>query len=175
MRLKILFLLVLLTSCVGQKKVLKSNHDKETVEKIIVKKDSAKLIDRSLAINDRFLLSLKTNNKSIDSVIRTRLKDFSASKKSGKNFYTAKFDYDKLALSIIAKMDETKTIQTEKNTEKDIKKDTKQTDSDYFYNKIKVVPWWLWALVAFWLLPQIVDRLRMFLTPISYISKKIKS
>lgn len=169
----VMLLAFLLTGCVGQKKVVKEAHKVEREKEIVVKKDSSKIVDRSLAIKDKILLSLKTNDKKIDSLVRLRLKGFSTQKRSGKNYYTAKFDYEKLALIIAAVIEETKSINTEKNTEKNTKQDTKQSDYEYFYSKIKVVPWWIWTVIAFWLLPQIIDRVRFFVNPFRSLFKRL--
>lgn len=160
-----LIILVSVLSCVGQKKIAKESHKIEKKKEIAFTKDSSKVIDRSLAINDKILLSLKTNDKKIDSIIRLRLNGFETQKKSGKNYYKAKFDYNKLALSIASIIGETKSTIVEKNTEKNTKEDTKQSYSEYLYEKVKVMPWWFWGIIAFWLLPQIIDRIKFFANP----------
>ncbi len=168
-----ILLTFLLIGCVGQKKVVKEAHRVESEKETTIKKDSSKVVDRSLAINDKIQLSLKTNDKKIDSLIRLRLKGFSTQKKSGKNYYTAKFDYEKLALILATVVGETKNINTETNTEKDTKEDIKQSDYEYFYAKIKVVPWWLWVLVAFFLLPKIIDNILYFVSPFKSLFKRL--
>lgn len=173
MRRSILFfVLVLLTSCVGQKKVVKKAQSKETVKQVFVKKDSVKTIDRNLAINDKILLSLKTNDKKIDSIIRLRLKGFETQKISGKNYYKATFDYEKLALSIATVLGETKNTNIKKNTESKADTTNTSTDTEYFYKKIKVVPWWLWVFLAVVFLPQIISRLELIINPLKAFFKK---
>ncbi|MBS9775011.1 MAG: hypothetical protein KGV59_07660 [Tenacibaculum sp.] len=166
-----LFTVILLVSCIGQKKVIKQNHELKTTTETVLKKDSSKVVDRSLAIKDNMLLSLKTNDKKIDSLIRQRLKGFSTEKTSGKNHYTAKFDYDRLALSIASVIGETKSVVTDKNIEKDTKQETEEQNTEYFFKKITTIPWWLWGLISFWLLPQIIERLKFFLSPIKTLFK----
>ncbi len=169
----IMLLSFFLVGCIGQKKVVKEAHSIETEKETTVKIDSSKVVDRSLAINDKILLSLKTNDKKIDSLIRLRLKGFATQKRSGKNRYSAKFDYDKLALSIASVIGETKSVNTEKNTEKDTKEDTKQSDYEYFYTRIKVVPWWLWGIISFFLLPKIIDNILYFVSPFKSLFKRL--
>ncbi len=152
---------------------MKEAHSIETEKETTVKKDSLKVVDRSLAINDKILLSLKTNDKKIDGLIRLRLKGFNTQKTSGKNRYSAKFDYDKLAFSIATIIGETKSTNVETKNERNTKEDTKQSDYEYFYTRIKVVPWWLWGLIAFWLLPQIIDRIRFFVNPFKMLFKRL--
>lgn len=172
MKRSILILSFLMVSCVGQKKVSTQKQTEKQTNKVLVRKDSVKIIDRSLAINDKISLSLKTNDKKIDSIIRLRLKNFYTSKTSGNNRYTAKFDYEKLALEIAAVLNETVSKNVEKNTEKKTDKNTKVTTEEYLYRKLKVVPWWFWVVLAVVFLPQILSRLELIINPLKAFFKK---
>lgn len=168
----LIFLTLFLVGCAGQKKIVKTTHTKSEIKNSITKKDSSKVVEKSLAINDKMLLSLKTNDKKLDSILRLRLKGFSTTKKSGKNYYSAKFDYEQLALIIASVIGETKDekINTTKNTENTEK--VKEEGAEYFYKKIKVIPWWFWLVFAFIFLPQIISRIQLIVNPLTTFFKK---
>lgn len=169
----IIILLVLLFSACGTFKSAKetSSQIKQT-EKREIKQDSLNLTTINKTIDDQVVVSLRTNNAVVDSIIRERLKGFSSQKTSGSNSYKATFDYEKMMLHIATLVGETKNTQTATHKEQ-TQENTfeKQTDA-YISRKVKAIPWWFWLLVVFWFLPQITERISLVLNPLKGFFKQ---
>lgn len=173
--MKILYIILiafLLVGCLGQKKVVEKNHDVKQTEITTVKKDSSNVVETNKEIVDELKVSLKTNNKQVDSIIRERLKGFKTSKISGSNSYKAEFDYDELALSMYALVGETQNQTTATTTNTDIEKTFEERTDEYIFKKVTAIPWWLIAIAVFWFAPQIISRVQMIVNPLSAFIKK---
>ena len=137
-------------SCRSVKTVSETNKETKTTEKKEIKKDSVNLTSVNKAIKDNISVSLRTNNKVVDSIIKQRLKGFISKKTSGSNSYEASFDYDKMVLDIATLIGETKDTNTETNTEQTTEKTFEEKTDEYISKKIRAIPWWFYALVIFW-------------------------
>ena len=144
--------LFLMGSCVGSKRLVESSNVKEVSSKIEFKKDSSSFVERNKEIKDNISLSLRTNNKKVDSIIRQRLKGFNSSKKSGTNRYNAVFDYEKMALNIAAVIGATQNEVTEYSSELEKETSVDEKVDSYVKTKISVVPWYVWVLLYFFFL-----------------------
>ena len=123
MKKTILILLVaVFASCNTAKKVTENTKNTTTIEKSSLSADSINVTVISEQIDDAFLLPLKTHNKKIDSLLKATLKGFTATKKSGNNSYSAKFDYDKMALIIESKIGASVNKNTSTATSENISK-----------------------------------------------------
>lgn len=147
-----IILIALCTSCLGTKKVVENTTAKKEMQKKEVKKDSSNVVEKNQEISDQISLSLRTNNKKVDSIIRQRLKGFNSSKKSGSNRYNAVFDYEKMALNIAAVIGATQnqTITTDSNT--NTEKSFEERTNEYIKKRITTMPWYLWVVIYFFFL-----------------------
>lgn len=163
------------TSCRSVKTTSEKNKTTAIVEKLEVKKDSTNITKISEEIKENVSLSLRTNNKVVDSIIKQRLKGFATTKTSGGNSYAAKFDYDKMVLDISAvvaeSINETSTTDTSKESEKSF---TEQTD-EYFSKKISAIPFWIYILVALYFLPKIIAGVTAIINPLQTVIGKVAS
>jgi hypothetical protein len=167
-----LILIVLLTSCSTFKETAKTS-ELRTSEVKSLKTDSLNTTTVNSAIADNFSFSLRTNNKVVDSILKERLKGFNSTKTSGKNTYQAKFDYDKMVLDIAALVGETVSTNVSTNKESTSATTFEEKIDTYVSKKIKGIPWWVYALAAFWFLPQILERIMLLINPVKTILKKL--
>jgi hypothetical protein len=167
---------LILSSCGIAKKVTKESTSNVTkTEKVEKTKDSTSVTEISRGINENISLSLRTNNKVVDSILKSRLKGFTSSKKSGGNSYSAKFDEEGMMLNIEALIEQ--SINERKSTNKDTKSEvnfTSEIDS-YFSQKIDKIPWWFWAIVVLYFLPKILNGINTITNPVLTILKSIKN
>lgn len=173
--MKNIFILIIaffLIGCLGQKKVAEKTTNTKQTQVTTVTKDSSKVVEKNKEIVDELKVSLKTNNKQVDSIIRERLRGFKTSKVSGSNKYKAQFDYEELALNIHALIGETQNQTTTTSNNTDTEKTFEQRTDEYIYKKITSIPWYLWVAVAFWFAPQIISRIQMIVNPLSVFIKK---
>lgn len=134
-------------SCKSTKKATEKSSKKEFTHFINSKKDSVFTLAKSKEILDTTFISFKTNNKQVDSVVKTKLKNFETSKKSGNNAYKIKYNEKKQGLEVFIK-----TGKSEEKTTKKIadKKEDKQVVVEEKKETKKVkkrLPFWFWILV----------------------------
>lgn len=111
---KLTFLLlsiVLLVACASKKTLVKVDKTK-IVRSTIIEKDSIYKEVKTLPIKDSVFISLKTNSKIVDSIVRLKLQHFYTTKTSGANSYSASFDTLKKGLKIITSIKGASDIQT---------------------------------------------------------------
>lgn len=145
------------------------------VDKKETTKDSVNVTKISEKIDEKVSLSLRTNNKVVDSIIRTRLKGFVTSKQSGGNSYAAKFDYDKMVLEIKAAVAESVNTQTDVVTDTTSEKSfTEQTD-EYFSKKIRSIPIWVYILLGLYFLPKILAGVHALINPVQGLISRFRN
>lgn len=155
----ILFILIttfLFLGCGSKKEIVKTS--KSTKEKeVVIKRDSVYKKVVSLPIKEQVFISLKTNNKLVDSIVNLNLRNFYTSKISGSNVYTAKFDTINTGLKISASVSgNSKTeIQTDKDTTKKEKANAKRVESHNSRNGFSF-NWWLFFICLLLILVIIV-------------------
>jgi len=156
---------LMFASCTGLKKITNSN--KET--KSEVKTDSVSNTKINNAIKDEVKFQIaQSENEEVNKKIDEILSKINVSKQSGDNSY--KLYYDKQLREIKAKINvaETKNETTSTNTEKSFEEKT----DEYIEKKLKLIPWWVYALALFWLLPHVLNRLQLIYNPLSGFIKK---
>ena len=162
----ILILSTFLVSCLGTKKTIDNNSVTKEKEKIEISKDTSKTEKVNRAIDDEFLLSLRTNDSITNDAIRKALENFKQEKRSGNNSSSLYFDYEKMALILRNYVGETKDSDTKTNS--DTNKETSKDElvTQYIETVIKKIPWWLWVVGAFFLLPQVMKIFTMIANPL---------
>tara|TARA_R110000782_G_scaffold133638_1_gene225996 strand:- start:664 stop:1191 length:528 start_codon:yes stop_codon:yes gene_type:complete len=165
--------LVIFTSCGSTKKsIFKS--DKTQTEFKEVNRDSTNVKEISKAINDNVSVSLRTNNKVVDSIIKQRLKGFVSRKTSGSNSYSAKFDYDKMVLDIASIIGETENNTTNTTLDSKTEKTVSETTDEYIKEVKKRIPFWIYIVAIIWFLPNILDKIQMIINPLSILLRGFK-
>tara|TARA_R110000772_G_C13307950_1_gene439561 strand:+ start:4712 stop:5260 length:549 start_codon:yes stop_codon:yes gene_type:complete len=172
----ILFLSVFLVSCLGTKKTVENSDSLKELEKIEISNDTTKTETINRAIDDEFLLSLRTSDSLANEAIRKALENFKQEKNSGTNRSSVYFDYDKMALVLKNSIGETKDTELETNSEIKIEKTREELISEYSETVIRMIPWWLWLVAAFFILPHIIKTVTAIINPlgagITMITKK---
>ena len=165
--------LVIFTSCASTKKSTYKS-DKTHTEFSEVNRDSTNVKEISKAINDNVSVSLRTNNKVVDSIIKQRLKGFVSSKTSGSNSYSAKFDYDKMVLDIASIIGETENNTTNTTLDTKTEKTVSETTDEYIKEVKKRIPFWIYIVAVIWFLPNILEKIQMIINPLSILLRGFK-
>lgn len=168
----LLLCVVSFASCRSVKRTAEKTTTTSAVEKTDTKTDSVNVTKISEEIDEKVSLSLRTNNKVVDSILRTRLKGFETAKKSGGNSFAARFDYDKIALIVDAAVAE--SINTKTDVVKDTtseKSFTEQTD-EYISKKIRSIPIWVYIVLGLYFLPNIIAKVQGIINPVQTLFRK---
>lgn len=166
---------ILFNSCLGSKKL--SEASEETKSEIVenTSRDSVNVKEISKEINDELSLSLRTNNKVVDSIVANRLKGLNLNKTSGGNSYQAKFDYEGMALILKAVVGETQnqSVQVESESEKETTMETRI--DNYIKEKITAMPWYLWAGIILLFLPNLIKIVMTIVNPVMGLVQVVKN
>ncbi|WP_416440456.1 hypothetical protein ACH3O9_11290 [Leeuwenhoekiella sp. A16] len=177
----ILYLLLVLAwlmtgSCVGSKKTFDRNAVKNSSEKISEKNDSVRDTRVNQAINDNFTIPLGTADELVNARIREALANFKAGKQSGSNSTSVYFDEDALAFKIANMIGETKDTNTEVNSNKTTERTDEERVIEASKKIFKVIPWWVYAIAIWFLLPRILQTVAIFVPQVGvFLSKKTQS
>lgn len=161
----------LFCSCASKKTHFLKN-EKTISEAVTTKKDSIKTKEVSRKIEDNFSVSLRTNNKLVDSILKERLKGFVSKKTSGTNSYSAKFNYDKMVLDIATLVGETQNTNTETSTDILSEKTISETTDEYIKEVKKRIPFWVYIIAIIYFLPSIIEKIQFIINPLYGILKK---
>jgi len=164
--LYIILLTLMLTSCLGTKRVVQKELNKSISEKIEVKKDSTNIIEKNKAIKDIVQLLVpktKSNdsdfNKQVDKKVDETLSKLNTRKTSGDNSYKLHYNLLKRQLEFEAKVGETKNEKIATNTAKEKDTQKEETSKASIYKRITTMPWYLWIVIYFILLDSKVTLL----------------
>lgn len=170
----ILCVFITFSSCSVLKETKKNSTTKETESSTLVK-DSISNKETSLPINDRVVINVpKTDNAELMEMFRLFAQQFNTSKTSGSNSYTSRYDEEKNQVVIDFVVAATEKLQTISNKETSSEKTIEQQTDEYIEKKIKRIPWWVWALAAFWFLPSILQRVQLVLNPLASLLKRFR-
>ena len=155
-KIVLLFICIILTGCLGTKKIVEKQATKNTTEKVEVKKDSINVIEKNKAIADKLDVSVpkaKTPdidfNKKVDEKVDEILAKLNTTKTSGDNSYRLYYNLLKRQVEFEAKIGETKNENTTTNTEEKTEKTTEEIIDTYIYKRITTMPWYLWVAIYF--------------------------
>jgi len=172
-RLLIISLLVLFTSCLGTKKVTENTTDTKQTEVTNQKKDSVSDTKINKEIKDVVTTPVAaTGDEILDAKIDEILSKLNTQKSSGSNAYTLNYDRLKRELKAELTVGETKDTTTNTNKETTTEKTFEERTDAYIYKKVSTLPWWAWALLAFWFGPQLISRFQAIVNPLSGLLKK---
>jgi len=158
-----ILLALLLTGCLGSKKISEYSNITKQSEKLEVKKDSSNVSNTNKAVNDNIFTPVpSTNNPELDALVDEVLSKLNTSKTSGSNSYLQQYDKNKRQLHTNFTIGETKDVAI--NTTKDTNSETsfEQNIDQYIWKKITTLPWWAYLIVAFLLRNQLVGLLSFF-------------
>lgn len=158
MRVTIVYFLciLLLSSCLGTKKIVEKKAIKNTTEKVEVKKDSTNVVEKNRAIADKLDVAVpkaKTSdanfNKIVDEKVDEILAKLNTTKTSGDNSYRLYYNLLKRQVEFEAKIGETQNENTSTNSEEKTEKTTEEVIDTYIYKRVTTMPWYLWVAIYF--------------------------
>jgi len=162
----------LASSCTTTKKTTETSSKTKKSVLTETKTDSTNVIKKNQKIDNEYTIPLRTADSLTNARIREALRNFQAGARSGNNSTNVVFDEDALAFKIASIVGETTSEKTTTNTDTNTEKSFEQKTDEYIEKKIKRIPWWFYALIGFWFLPQIIERLQFIINPLSAIIKK---
>lgn len=172
---KLIYLLVILlfSSCLGAKKIMnqKSLKNVKNSKKLI--KESTNITEKTAPINDHLRTPVvSSGNPQTDKKIDEILSKMDTQKRSGSNGYKQYYDRQtrELITSFLIGGSQSKFVTRTRN--EDTQKTEEQITEEYIFKKIKLIPWWVYALLVFWYLPQILTRFKIFADPFQKLLKK---
>lgn len=186
-KIVLLFICIILTGCLGTKKIVEKQATKTTTEKVEVKKDSINVVEKNKAIADKLDVSVpkaKTPdidfNKKVDEKVDEILAKLNTTKTSGDNSYRLYYNLLKRQVEFEAKIGETQNENTTTNSEEKTEKTTEEIIDTYIYKRITTMPWYLWGAIYFMffdgkiasLLSNFIPQLRGATSILSIFKKK---
>ena len=182
---KLFFLLafsLLLTGCLGSKKVTEKTVTTNTSNKEKQSRDSISATQINKAIADALDLYVPpqvTDDKKFDEAVNNAVDQImlklNLNKQSGDNSYSLYYDLIKRELQFRASVGETKNSNTDVKETKETEKTFEQKSDEYIYKKITTLPWWVYVLAVFFLLPNLINSVTAIYMPFKNILKKNNS
>lgn len=163
MKIKILILLILFTSCLGTKKVTETNKETTQIEKTEIKKDSVSSEVVNKKIDDAITIEVPVSDPEVDAKIDEILSKLNMSKSSGDNSYRFYYDAQLRELRAEFEIGETKDKEVVKSSEIVSEKSFEERTDEYISKKIKIIPWWGWLVLVFLLRKYIVGFIGIFI------------
>ena len=155
-KIALLFICIVLTGCLGTKRIVEKKATKVTTEKVEVKKDSTNVVEKNKAISDKLdvaVTNAKTTdadfNKKVDQKVDEILAKLNTTKTSGDNSYKLYYNLLKRQVEFEARIGETQNENTTTNSEEKTEKTTDEIIDTYIYTRITTVPWYLWIALYF--------------------------
>lgn len=175
----IVFILVTFTSCLGSKKITEKNNKSVKNEITVSNKDSVSNTNTKInkGVKDKIIIDVASSGSTeCDDKIDEILKKLNTSKISGGNSYKSRYDAEtrQLLVDFIIAQTEDKEKTLDTNSEFQSEKSLEEKTSENINKVIKVVPWWLWAILIFWFAPQIIEKLQLILNPLSILTNRVK-
>ncbi len=144
--------LFMMHSCAGSKTIDRKQSTTKQTQTSEIKKDSTSNTVTNGAINDRIIINVpESKDPASEKLINAILKQLNTSKSSGSNSYRSVYDEELRQLIFDFKIAQTKNQDTSTNSEENTKKTFEQQTDAYFSKKIKIIPWWGYALAAYFL------------------------
>lgn len=174
-----ILLALLLVGCAGSKKVSEKSTVTNSTELSSFTKDSVAVKEINKKIDDAvkiLVTNSNTSDEAFDAAVNRAVDDIlsklNIEKQSGDNSYNLYYDKIKRELLLQMKVGETKSESTKVDTDSNTEKTFEQKTDEYLFKKINMIPWWVWAIAVFWLLPSVIERVKLIVNPISSIFKK---
>jgi len=167
-------MIILLTGCLGSKSVKERFEKSNSAEITKVEKDSLNDVKTSVnkEIKDNLVIDVgNSGSKECDDKIDEILKRLNTSKTSGSNSYSSRYNEDtrQILIDFIVAQTKDKETTTSVNKEFESEKTFEQETSEKTKKVIKMLPWWVWIIVAFLLRKQIISVIAVFYPPIKGI------
>lgn len=160
-------------SCRSIKSISETNSTTTKTETQEIKTDSVAKIETSKPIKDEIIINVpKSDNEAVNKAIDALLQQLNTSKTSGSNSYTSRYDAENQRLLINFLIGQTQNKQTDVKNNTNTETNFEQQTDTYIYKKLKQIPIWFYVFVIFWFLPQIIDRLKLIISPFSTLLKK---
>lgn len=175
MRFITVILFLLLVGCGPAKRIAKTTTTSTTATNNTVAKDSTAVIKQTQPIAKEQSISLKTTDSLVNQRINQALANFKFTERSGSNHTTAYYDAETMQLLIQSFVAATQDKTVATNTDSATETTLATTIDNYLYEKVVRLPWWAWVLAAVWLLPMVIDRLKLLFFPLLKLLNENKS
>lgn len=165
--MRYLLILFLFTSCLGSKKVSEKETSIKQFEKSEIVSDSVNITTVNQAIDDQVITSVADSgdaemNFRIDEILRK----LNTQKSSGSNSYKLYYDDKLRELRAEFSVGETKDVEVATVKEETVEKSIEETYIENTKKVLKIIPFWIWLIVAFIFRKQIIGFIGMFYPPI---------
>lgn len=158
-----LLYVLLFCSCLGAKKIVEQKSFKNVKHSKELTKDSTNITVKTSPISDSIITPVvSSGNAHTDRKIDEILSKLNTQKRSASSGYKQYYDNQnrELITSFSIEGSQNKIITSTRN--EDTQKTDEQKTEEYIFKKVKLIPWWVYALLGFWFLPQILTRFKMF-------------
>ncbi|MFD0862487.1 hypothetical protein ACFQ1M_09735 [Sungkyunkwania multivorans] len=162
----------LLIGCLGTKKTTERSNVTRQTEKSEMLRDSSRTKSINRAIDNEYMIPLKSTDSLVNELVREAFSNFSAGARSGSNSTRIVFDEDALAFKIASIVGETSDIETTTTTETKMERSFEQILIENTKKVIRMIPMWVWVALLLWFAPQIMSRIRLLVNPLIGILKK---
>ena len=172
-KLILLGLVLIMTSCFGTKKTVEKTTTTNEKEKIESVSDSVSKVTINKAIDDKITTKIaETGDADLDARIDEILSKINTSKSSGSSSYNLYFNKKTRELIAELKIGQTQDSISSTSNVLIVEKTTQELITEYSETIRNMIPWWLWVIVAFFLLPHILKILSIF-NPAIGVARKI--
>jgi hypothetical protein len=160
----------LLTSCLGSKKIFDKTTEIKEQDKSSIIKDSTANTETSGAIEDRIVINIpESDNEEVTAMFEALMKQLNTSKSSGNNSYQLRYDEELKQLIADFKIAQTQNKKTEVNSDAKSEISYSKVIDEYIEKKIKIMPWWIYVIIAFFLRKHIIGLIAIFIPGVSNI------
>lgn len=176
---KILILIIsffLLNSCTGVKSVFQKETKTNSTEKTTSKSDSISKETINKKIDDTAIINIpksETKDKDFDAAVNKAvtniLKSINFQKSSGDNNYKLYFDEKLDQLKLELQIGETNNKETSLNNKETSEKTFEETVNENTKKFVKMIPWWVWVILVWFLRKHIIAIIGIFVPGVSQI------
>lgn len=175
-----LLLIITLFGCLGSKKVSEKTVEKTTIEKSEVKKDSTSITKINQPISDKIKIPVPVANttdvalnKAVDQKVDEILSKLNSAKSSGDNSYKLYYDLLNRQIQFETTIGETTNQTTTTNALDKSEKSTDEVIDNYVFKIINQVPWYIWLVLAFIVVNELLDFGQKLSKPLIFIASLI--
>lgn len=178
--LLIIIILLLFTSCsllnLGSKKITEKTSEIKQTEKIEIKNDSTSVEVVNKEIDDKASIKVAESNtgdrdfdEAVNRAVTNILSSINFEKSSGDNSYKMWYDVKEQMMKMEAKIGETKDKEVNTNKDKEVEKSWEQTVTENTKKTIKMIPWYLWIVIVWFLRKHLINLVGIFVPGVKQI------
>jgi hypothetical protein len=173
--LLLLSIVIFFSSCRSLRQTTEKTKDTTTTESTESTTDSTSSIVESAPIQDRVIINVpETDNTELNKMLDAILMQLNTSKQSGSNSYSLRFSPEDKKLIADFTVAASKVEKTTTSSDFKSERSFSEEVDEYFEQKIKRIPFWVYIVLAIWFLPQILTRVQMIINPVAGLLNNIK-